>query len=168
MFKAIGTVFRWIFTPFVALILIFEEWGWVPLAAWVARAARLPLWAKLERKIAGLPPWAALLALGLPTLALLPIKLLALYLLGRGQAALGLTVLLCAKLAGTALLARLFHITQPTLMQIAWFALWYPRWKAWKDALFTRIRTSTLWRMGRGLKSSLRRLARTLWRSKKS
>ena len=72
---------------FFALFLIFEEWGWVPLSALMGRLARLPLWAKLERKIARLPPWAALVVLGLPTLALLPIKLLALYLLGQGQAA---------------------------------------------------------------------------------
>ncbi|MGA8516352.1 MAG: hypothetical protein WB821_16440, partial [Burkholderiaceae bacterium] len=109
MFKTLATVLRWIFTPFFALFLIFEEWGWVPLSALMGRLARLPLWAKLERKIARLPPWAALVVLGLPTLALLPIKLLALYLLGQGQAAWGVTVLVGAKLVGTALLARLFH-----------------------------------------------------------
>jgi hypothetical protein len=168
MFKGLATVLRWFFTPWIALILVFEEWGWAPLAALLARLARLPLWARLERKIAGLPPWPALLVLGLPTLALLPVKLLALYLLGKGQAALGMAVLLGAKVAGTALLARLFQITQPALMQIAWFARWYPRWKAWKDALLAGIRASALWRAGRGVKSRLRRLGRTLWRSKKS
>jgi hypothetical protein len=104
------------------------------------------------------------LVLGLPTLALLPIKLLALYFLGIGQAVLGVTVLVTAKVVGTALLARLFHITQPALMQLSWFAKWYPRWKVWKDALLNRIRASTLWRTGRSIKSALRRSVRVLLR----
>jgi hypothetical protein len=164
MFKALGTVLRWIFTPFIAIVLLFEEWGWAPLAAWIARVAQWPLWARAEHWIAHLPPWGALLVLGLPTLALLPIKLLALYFLGIGQAVLGVTVLVTAKVVGTALLARLFQITQPALMQLAWFARWYPRWKAWKDALLNRIRASALWRTGRSIKSALRRSARAFLR----
>jgi hypothetical protein len=163
MFKTLGTVFRWIFTPIVAIILLFEEWGWVPLAGLISRLARLPFWAHLERKIALLPPWGALLVLGFPTLALVPIKLLALYFLGRGQALVGVGILIAAKLLGTALLARLFQVTQPALMQLSWFATWYPRWKAWKDALMNRMRASALWRAGRSVKSTIRRSARKLW-----
>ncbi|MBC7604374.1 MAG: hypothetical protein H7255_17160, partial [Ramlibacter sp.] len=44
----------------VAFILIFEEWGWEHLSALVARLARLPVFAWLERKIQSLPPWGAL------------------------------------------------------------------------------------------------------------
>jgi hypothetical protein len=164
MFKALGTFLRWIFTPFIAIVLLFEEWGWAPLAAWVARLAQMPVWARAERRIAQLPPWGALLVLGMPTLALLPIKLMALYFLGVGQAAIGVTVLVAAKVVGTALLARLFQITQPALMQLAWFARWYPRWKAWKDALLSRIRASAVWHTGRSIKSALRRSVRALLR----
>jgi hypothetical protein len=163
MFKALGLVLRWIFTPVVAVVLLFEEWGWIPLAALVSRLARLPVWARLERKIALLPPWGALLVLGLPTLALLPVKLLALYFIGQGQAMVGVGILITAKLLGTALLARLFQVTQPALMQIGWFATWYPRWKAWKDALMARMRASALWRMGRSMKTGLRRSVRKFW-----
>jgi hypothetical protein len=164
MLKGLGTVLRWIFTPFIALLLIFEEWGWEPLAALAARLARLPLWARIERWIASLPRWGALIVMGAPTLALFPIKLLALYFLGNGQAAMGTTVLVVAKLVGTALLARLFQITQPALMQFAWFAKWYPRWKAWKDGLMAQVRASVVWQAGRRIKSTLRRAARSVWR----
>jgi hypothetical protein len=163
MLKALGLVLRWVFTPIAAVILLFEEWGWVPLTALISRLARLPFWARLEHKIALLPPWGALLVLGLPTLALVPIKLLALYFLGRGQSVVGVSILIAAKLLGTALLARLFQVTQPALMQLAWFAHWYPRWKAWKDSLMARMRASVLWRMGRSMKTSLRLSARKLW-----
>ena len=50
-----------------ALILLFEEWGWRPLSALVARLARFPLWAMAERGIASLPPYGALLALAVPS-----------------------------------------------------------------------------------------------------
>ena len=43
----------------LALLLLFEEWGWEPLARAVARLARLPLWAWIEHKIQALPPWGA-------------------------------------------------------------------------------------------------------------
>jgi hypothetical protein len=164
MLKGLETVLRWIFTPFIALLLIFEEWGWEPLAALAARLARLPLWARIERWIASLPRWGALIVMGAPTLALFPIKLLALYFLGNGQAAMGTTVLVVAKLVGTALLARLFQITQPALMQFAWFAKWYPRWKAWKDGLMAQVRATVVWQAGRRIKSTLRRAARSVWR----
>ncbi len=136
---------RHTFTALVALLLLFEEWGWEPLAALVARLARLPLWAWVERRIAALPPWAAVATFALPALALVPVKLAALFLIGEGHALMGLTVLLGAKLLGTALLARLFTLTQPALMKLPWFARWYPRWKAWKDGIIAQVRASPMW-----------------------
>ncbi|WP_332774987.1 hypothetical protein [Polaromonas sp.] len=140
----------------IALFLLFEEWGWEPLAACFAALARLPLWAWLERSITRLPPWAALLTFFIPALALLPVKLLALYLFGAGHATLGLVLLMTAKLAGTAVLARLFSLTEPALMQLSWFARWYPRWKTWKDRLMEDVRRSALWQTIRLLKRRLK------------
>lgn len=147
---------RLVFTPLIALILLFEEWGWEALSAMVARLARLPFLAMVERHIVGLPPWAAVAVFATPALALLPIKVLALFLIGKGYALLGVGVLLAAKLLGTALLARLFTLTQPALMRLAWFARWYPRWKTWKDGVIARVRTSALWRAAAGRKAQVR------------
>jgi len=143
------------FVP-ITLILLFEEWGWEPLSRLFARLARLRLWAWTEGKISRLPPWASVLAFGVPALALLPVKLLALYLFGKGKATLGLILLVAAKLLGTAILARLFQLTQPALMQLPWFARWYPRWKTWKDAWLERVRQSRTWRAARRWKTALR------------
>lgn len=142
----IARLLRHAFTAFFALVLLFEEWGWEPLAALFARLARLPMWAWVERRIAALPPWGAMAMFALPALALFPIKLLALFLLGRGHALAGLVVLVGAKVVGTAVLARLFTLTQPALMRLAWFARWYPRWKTWKDGVIAQVRASRLWR----------------------
>jgi hypothetical protein len=86
-----------------------------------------------------------LVAFFVPALMLLPVKLLALYWISRGHAVLGVAVVLAAKVAGTAAVARLFALTQPALMRLAWFARLYGWWKPWKDALITRVKTSPVW-----------------------
>ena len=143
--------------PFL-LVLLFEEWGWEPLARAFARLAKLPFWAKIECIIKNLPPWAALLAFGAPVVALIPIKLLALYLFSQGHAVLGLTMVVAAKVTGTAIAARLFQLTEPALMQLAWFARIYIPWKAWKDRVLTQVRQSALWRSVRKFKAQIRQL----------
>jgi len=144
-----------IFIVVAALVLLFEEWGWEPLAALLARLAKLPFFAWLERKIAALPPYAALATFAVPALMLLPIKIAALFLIAHGHGLLGLVVILFAKLAGTAILARLFTLTQPTLMRLAWFARWYPRWKAWKDRIMDEVRRSAAWQAAQRAKTAV-------------
>ena len=140
-------------------LLLFEEWGWAPLAALAAQLARLPFWAALERRVVKLPPWAALLIFFVPVVLLLPVKLLALSLFGRGHFASGLVLLIGAKLVGTAVVARLFQLTQPALMKIPFFARWYGRWKLWKDRLLATVRESDVWR---SVRAGVRRWWRTL------
>ncbi len=144
--RLIRSVFNFTIAPVLALVLIFEEWGWEPLQKLVARFARLPLWARLESFITRLPPYAAMAVFFVPMLLLLPVKLLALYWISRGHAVLGILVVLAAKLLGTAMVARLFALTQPALMQLAWFASWYGHWKHWKDALIAHVKGTMVWR----------------------
>ncbi len=146
-------------------VLLFEEWGWEPLARGAARLARLRLWARFEAALRTLPPWGAVLAIFLPALLLLPIKLFGLFLLGEGHAMSAVMLLLAAKLVGTAIVARLFQLVEPALMQLPWFARCYPRWKLWKDGVFERVRLSAPWRAGRRLRSGLRRWWRVVRRA---
>ena len=92
----------------LALVILFEEWGWEPLQRALRWLSRLPAMRRVEAAIARLPPPAALAVLLLPTLGLLPVKLAALWLIGTGQALAGLVVVVVAKLIGTAVLAWLF------------------------------------------------------------
>jgi hypothetical protein len=160
--QTLRNIFRKTLLFLFASLLLFEEWGWEPLAALFARLARLPVWAVLERKIAQLPPSGAILVFAVPMLTLLPVKLLALYLFGKGQTVLGLVLLLSAKLGGTAIMARLFQLTHPALMQLRWFAWWYPRWKAWKDGVLEEVRRSALWRSVQEFKHA----AKLWWRAR--
>lgn len=82
-----------------------------------------------------LPPWAAVALFALPTALLLPIKLLALWAIGRGHVVLGMLVIVLAKVVGTAVVARLFTLTQPALMQLRWFAWTHAHWMQLKHAV---------------------------------
>lgn len=146
-----------------ALVLLFEEWGWRPLAEALAYLSRFRIWARLELAIAGLPPYGALAALALPTSLLFPLKLLAVYLVAQGQIVAATMLFVGAKIASTALIARLFLLTKPTLMQIGWFAAAYDVLMPWKEALFAWIRASWAWRYGRMLKTRVRLEAKRMW-----
>lgn len=151
----------------LAFILLFEEWGWEPLARRFAMLARHRLWGAIERRITGLPPWAALLAFGVPVLALVPLKLLALFLFAEGHIATGLGLVIAAKLVGTALAARLFQLTEPALLQISWFARLYLPWKRWKDRLLTQLRASAQWFWLCSAKDRAKLYSRRVWASLK-
>ena len=141
----------------LALIIVFEEWGWRPLADLLGRLARWRPWAAVESVIIRLPPYAALVVFALPTLLLLPLKFLALLLIAKGQVILAGLLFVAAKVVATALIARLFMLTQPALMQIGWFAWSYDTVMPWKEALTARVRASWAWRVGRVVKERAKR-----------
>jgi hypothetical protein len=151
----------------LALIVLFEEWGWRPLAAALAKLARWSLWAKAEALVAALPPYLALCVFALPTALLFPLKLIALYLIAKGQAVAAGALFLAAKVVGTALVARIFQLTQPALMRIPWFAWAYSRFIPWKEAIFAAIRQTWAWRYGRVLKARAKKTAEPVWREAK-
>ena len=140
---------RWLVDLVLAALILFEEWGWEPLQALLARLARLPPLSWLEGWLARLPPYAALVVFAVPALALLPVKLAAVALAARGHPLQGLAIIVLAKLAGTAIVARLFELTQPALMRLAWFARLHARWLVWKRALLERVRATAAWRSAR-------------------
>ena len=152
----------------LALIVLFEEWGWRPLADGLARLGRWRLWAKAEFLIAALPPYAALAVFALPTALLLPLKLVALYLIAKGQAVAAGALFVAAKVVGTALVARIFQLTQPALMRIGWFAWGYGYFVPWKDAIFAAIRSTWAWRYGRIVKARVKKVAEPAWRDAKT
>lgn len=139
-----------------ALVVLFEEWGWKPLSQALAWLARFRIVARLEAIIMRLPPYAALVVFALPTAILLPLKLVAVWLLANEQFVAATVLFIVAKIASTALVARLFLLMRPALMQVAWFARAYTWFMPWKDRLFAQIRASWVWRYGRMVKTRVR------------
>jgi hypothetical protein len=143
-----------------ALIILFEEWGWEPLSRGVGALAALPAIARLERWISQLSPPGAMAALVLPWTFLVPIKILTLWLLATGQFALAMTALVAGKVIGTAVIARLFTLTKPSLMQMSWFADWYDKWTVAKNYFLAQARATATWTRLRLFKRRLRRWTR--------
>lgn len=160
MLKTLFKPIRGLFRLVLALIILFEEWGWAPLQRAMAWVGQLPVLRQLEALIQRLPPYLALLVFFLPGLLLLPVKLFAVWLISVGRPGLGLVVIIAAKVLGTAIVARIFALTQPALMSLPWFARLYVRWTAWKEQLLVWIRASGAWRMARAIKLKLRRVLR--------
>ncbi|MCX6714675.1 MAG: hypothetical protein NTX72_02585 [Candidatus Uhrbacteria bacterium] len=147
-----GRVLKVFFSWAIALIILFEEWGWEPLQRLAGQFAKLPIFRHVERLILKLPPYPALILFLVPAIILFPIKLLAVHAMANGHPVLGLVVILSAKVLGTAIVARLFHLTQPALMQLEWFARWHVQWTGWKNRVVAYARDSTVWRTAHELK----------------
>jgi hypothetical protein len=130
----------------VALVFLIEEWLWNRLKQAMALLGRMPGLRRLERAIAGLPPaWAAVVFLA-PSSLILPIKLFAVKMIATGHILGGTGVILGAKITATALFARVYVLTQPALMRVAWFVKLHAtvlRWRVWVHA---QVEAHPAWR----------------------
>jgi hypothetical protein len=160
MLKRLLAPLRWLVRVVFALLILFEEWGWEPLRRIFALIAKLPVIRQFEVLLKRLPPRWAFVVLLLPSLLILPVKLLAVWLVAEGRVMLGVGLVIAAKLIGTALLAWLFQLIQPALMQLPWFARLHARWTAWKAELLAWVRASAVWRSARAIKLRVKRLFR--------
>ncbi|TFW26021.1 hypothetical protein [Duganella callida] len=150
---------RRLFAPLVylaALLLLLEDWLWnlgTRLTGWLAQ---WPPLRRLEAWICRLGPKAALLLFVLPTTLLFPVKLLALWAMAHGYPMSGLAVIVLAKLGGAAAVARLYLLTRPVLLTIAWFAALLAWFLAIKERWIERLRASGVWRRVEALRKALR------------
>ncbi len=147
----------------VAALLAFgEEWLWVRMTAAMAWVGRIPVLRWLEGRLARLPAWAALVGFFVPGLLLLPVKIGAVFLMGRGQVGAGLAVIVGAKVLGTAVVARFFTVCKPVLLGVGWFRAGHD-WLGWaKDSLYARLRAMALWQAVQEWRGRLRRWLRGL------
>ena len=146
-----------------ALVVLFLEWGWRPLEEALSRLSKFFVFARIEAWLKSLPPYGALAMFAAPAVCLFPLKLLALYLFATGHAVLGVALIGAAKVAGTAIVARIFMLTQPQLMQIGWFKTAYDTFIPWKERMFTEIRQSVVWRNGRIVRVAVKRWVNQTW-----
>jgi len=147
-----------------AAVLFVEEWGWRPLTALAARLGRWPPLARLEDLVRRVSPRVALVLFIVPAVALFPLKLVALWLIHLGQTALGVTVIVVAKLLGTAIVGRLFLLLQVQLMTFPWFVVAWTWWRTTKARVVARVRQSAPWRAARRFSRRMRARWRRLRR----
>jgi hypothetical protein len=150
-----------------ALILLLEDWLWdfgTRLAAFIAT---WPPLRALERRIMALGPYPALCVFVLPALLLFPVKVAALMAIAAGHALYGAAVIVAAKVAGAAVVARLYALTRPALLTLAWFARWHDAFVETKERWVAHLKNSAAFRRASALGAQLRAAARALtarWR----
>lgn len=125
----------------LALILVFEEWLWDHLKAFMRRLADRPWVHRLEAHLRQIPPWASLLVLLVPGVLIFPFKVAGLWAIAQGYPLMGLIIFVLAKISGTALAAYLFDLVRENARKLAWFNrlyLWINDWlqraRAWLAA----------------------------------
>ena len=149
---ALWRIVRGLGLVLAAIVIFVEEWGWRPLTACAATLARWLHLQRLEAMIARVSPVVALLLFLAPAVLLFPLKLAALWLIGAGQAGLGIAIIVAAKVLGTAFLGRLFILVEPQLMTFPWFARALGWWHVTKARIAERVRRSAPWRAARALR----------------
>lgn len=151
----------------LAILLWLEEWLWEPLGELMRRIGRLPLIRQLEGLIAHAPPWLALACFAIPLLSLLPFKIAGLWLFGRGHVLSGLGMFFSAKVVGTALGARIFALTRPALMRLAWFARLWAWFVALRERVYARVMANPVWAAVWTATQNMSARLREWWRSLK-
>jgi hypothetical protein len=143
-----------------ALLFLFEEWLWVRFTHFFVWLGRQPATLWIERKLARVPPIAALIILCIPMAILFPFKIAGLWMIATGHFLSGCALMCTAKILSTAIVARIFVTCQPQLMRMPWFARLY----AWTLALSRRVHVwidqQPAWH---GAKRSVRRARAHVW-----
>lgn len=154
-----GGARRWLrglLLALAALVVFVEEWGWRPLSRALGRLTAWGPLGRLEALVRRAPPRLALVLFAVPAVALFPLKLAALGLVGRGHTLLGLALVLGAKLLGTAIVGRLYVLLEPQLLTFPWLAAAIGWWRDWKNGIKARVHASRAWRAAQRLASAVR------------
>jgi hypothetical protein len=131
--------------PVVAAVVFFEDVLLHYLGLAMARLAKWPPVAWLERWLRGLPTWAALLAFVAPSALVLPVKLSAVWFALHHRYGLSVASVVIGKMLATALVARLYRVLHPTLVTMPWFLRAETWLFAWRDRLYAFVRAIPAW-----------------------
>ena len=115
------------FTWLAAIVFLIEEAIWDWTAKLMARLGAVRFIHAIEQRIVALPPRWALFTFLLPSLILVPAKLVGLHAMAAGHWLIGGSIFVLAKFAGMALFSRIFNLTRPALLQLGWFARLYAK-----------------------------------------
>src|SRR5215217_5704111 len=119
----------------LALVFLFEAWLWEhlrPLVAWIVNlVARDKLKVRVAVAIEHLPPYPTLLIFLIPVILLFPLKLLGPWMLAHGSWLGATAVLALAKVASMGVMAFIFEVTRPKLLQLGWFRWLYEHMLVW-------------------------------------
>lgn len=142
--------------PFAAAVVFVEQVLIRYLNVMMAAVARWPVVARFEAWLVTLPPWGAVLAFALPSIIILPVKVSALWFAAHHRFALATASVVLGKILATAILARLYRILRPTMMQLRWFAWADTKFFAWRDWAYAFVRSLPAWQQAKALIEKVR------------
>jgi hypothetical protein len=142
--------------PFAAAVVFVEQVLIRYLNVMMAAVARWPVIARFEAWLVTLPPWGAVLAFALPSIIILPVKVSALWFAAHHRFALATASVVLGKILATAILARLYRILRPTMMQLRWFAWADTKFFAWRDWAYAFVRSLPAWQQAKALIEKVR------------
>ncbi len=151
-----------LFVPIAAAIVFIEETLLRYLGLAMAAIAKWPPVAAIELWLRRLPPWAALLAFGAPSLLVIPIKLSAVWFALHHRYGLSLLSVVIGKMLATALVARLYMVLRPTLVQMGWYLRAETWLFDWRDRLYAFVRALPAWQKAKAMIQDVRRWMRDL------
>ena len=137
--------------PFAAAVVFIEQVLIRYLNMMMVAVARWPPIARLEAWLVTLPPWAAVLTFAMPSLIILPVKVSALWFAAHHRFALATAAVVLGKIMATAILARLYRILRPTMMQLRWFAWADTKFFAWRDWAYAFVKSLPAWQEAKAL-----------------
>jgi hypothetical protein len=113
----------------LAVVFLIEAWLWdhlEPMVAWIV--ARIPLhtfkrW--LAERVDTLSPAMSLIVFVVPVIPLFPLKLAGVWLLVHEYWLTAFVTILFAKLVGVGVMAFVFDVTRPKLLEMQWFEKLY-------------------------------------------
>jgi len=142
LLRGIESLVRWFLALLGMVFVLFEEVLWRGFGQVFRRLARLGWIAWIENWIRRLPPVLALPLFVLPWLIMLPVKLVAVWLIAIGKIGKGGALLIFGEAFGVAFLARLYELCRPALHQWRWFVIVEGillRWSQWAHGVFRNL-----------------------------
>ena len=108
----------------------------MPAHARTTRRRKMTALASARRRIQGLSPYLSLLLLSVPVVLVEPLKIVSLFIAGKGHWLTGTGIIIGAYALSLFFVERLFRAVKPKLLMLGWFA------KLW--TLFTTYRTKLI------------------------
>jgi hypothetical protein len=97
----------------------------MPLIARIRRRREMTALARARRRLQKMSPYLSLVLLLVPLLLVEPLKLVAVFIAGKGHWLTGTGMLIGAYAVSLFFVERLFRVVKPKLMMLGWFArLW--------------------------------------------
>ncbi len=114
-----------------------------PLIRWLTG---LRLFQRLGEWLGRLPPYAALVTLGIPFVIIEPMKVVAIWWAGTGHVISGTIALLLAHVLSLLVVERIFHAVYQPLMRIGWLARLLGWLFALRDRAIALVKATAAWR----------------------